>query len=387
MAEESNDQEKTEPATPRRLDKAREEGQVARSRELTTFLLLGAGLLGMWFTGAGLSQRLGTVMSQAFLFGRNEAFDPKVMLSSAFGLGEHALFTLAPLMLALVAVALAAPMLLGGWLMSGQSMSPKFSRLNPLQGLKRMLSTQMLAELGKGVAKSLLIGGVAVAVLLEQRGALLNLMDVPVLQALGQTTRLVLQACGLMVLALIAVVLIDVPYQLWSHSKKLRMSKEEVKREHKETEGDPHVKGRIRSQRQAMARRRMMSKVPEADVIVTNPTHYAVALRYDSERMRAPRVIAKGAGEIAARIRALGSEHRIPLLEAPPLARALYRHVDLDQEIPGTLYNAVAEVLVWAMRLKRVRAEGGLAPPQPTDLPVPAGMDEITAAAAEEPAR
>jgi flagellar biosynthetic protein FlhB len=183
-----------------------------------------------------------------------------------------------------------------------------------------------------------------------------------------------------MILTLLVVVLIDVPYQLWSHTKKLRMTKDEVRRENKETEGDPQVKGRIRSQQQAIARGRMMSKVPEADIIVTNPIRFAVALRYDQARMAAPRVVAKGAGIIAARIRDLGREHEVPLLEAPPLARALYGHVDLDREIPGPLYSAVAEVLVWAMRIRTARKQGGTPPPRPDHLSVPPDMDDLGAA-------
>ena len=200
-------------------------------------------------------------------------------------------------------------------------------------------------------------------------------MDQPLQQALADALRLAAMACALMVLSLIVVILIDVPYQLWSHSKKLRMSKEEVKREHKESEGDPHLKAKIRGQQQAMARNRMMTQVPDADVIVTNPTHYAVALKYEEQRMNAPRVVAKGADAVAARIRELGAEHRVPLLEAPPLARSLYRHVDLDREIPGPLYTAVAEVLVWAFRLKRAREEGGETPTTPSQLTVPPELE------------
>jgi len=377
MSEESDDQEKTEPATHRRLEKAREEGQVARSRELTTFLLLGGGLLGLWAMGSRLSRQLGMVMEQAFLFDRTQAFDLHVTMSHVFELGSHSLLAIAPLLLGLVVLALVSPLLLGGWSMSAKAMAPKFSKLNPVQGLKRMLSAQMLTELGKAIMKSLLIGGVAVWFLMQHRGGLIALMGEPVMQAIPHALELAASASGLMVLALLVVVGIDVPWQLFSHAKKLRMTKEEIRRENKETEGDPHVKGRIRSQQQAMARGRMMSKVPEADVIVTNPTHYAVALRYDEKKMGAPRVVAKGAGEIAARIRELGREHHVPLLEAPPLARALYRHVDLDREIPGPLYNAVAEVLVWAMRLKRAHADGATPPPEPIDLPVPEGMDKI----------
>jgi flagellar biosynthetic protein FlhB len=377
MADDTDEAEKTETATPRRLEKAREDGQVARSRELTTFLLLGCGLLGLWLMGSHLATRLRAVMGQAFLFDRAQAFDAKAMIGGVYQLGSNALVTVAPLFLALTVMALAAPLLLGGWLMSGKSMEPKLSKLNPLQGLKRMVSSQLLAELGKAIAKSVLVGGVGIAYLYQHRGALVALMGESVLEAFGDATRLILKSCALMVMTLALVALIDVPYQLWSHGKKLRMSKEEIKQENKETEGDPHVKGHIRAQQQALARNRMMSKVPEADVIVTNPTHYAVALRYDGERMSAPRVVAKGAGEIAAKIKELGREHRVPLLEAPPLARALYRHVDLDREIPGVLYSAVAAVLVWAMRLKRARQDGGASPPAPHDLEVPAGMDIV----------
>lgn len=377
MSDETDDQEKTEPATPRRIEKAREEGQVARSRELVTFALLGGGVIGLWTLGGHLSRRLGMVMEQALLFDRRQAFDSRAMLGRVFELGSSALSTLAPLLLALLVVALVAPLLLGGWSLSAKSLAPKFSKLDPIKGLKRMLSGQMLAELGKAIAKSLLVGSIGVWFLAHQRGALVASMGEPVVQGLKHALRLTIGAAGLMVLALALVVLIDVPLQLWSHGKKLRMTKEEVRRENKETEGDPHIKGRIRSRQQAIARGRMMSRVPEADVIVTNPTHYAVALRYDEAHMSAPRVVAKGAGPIALRIREVGEEHHVPMLEAPPLARALYRHVDLEREVPGALYNAVAEVLVWATRLKRARDEGGIAPLRPVDLEVPEGMDTI----------
>lgn len=384
MSDDTDEAEKTEPATPHRLEKAREEGQVARSRELVTFLLLGAGLAGLWMLGGQLSRRFSMVMEQAFLFDRGQAFDPRMMLDHAVRLGGSALSTSMPLLLVLVVVALGAPLLLGGWSISAKSLVPKFEKLNPAKGLKRMVSSQLPAELGKAIAKSLLVGGVGVLYLMHERGALIGLMGEPVLDALKHALKLILGASGVMILALIVVVAIDVPYQLWSHAKKLRMTKEEVRRENKENEGDPAIKSRIRARQQAIARGRMMSRVPEADVIVTNPTHFAVALRYDEARMGAPRVIAKGAGPIALRIRELGAEHHVPMLEAPPLARALYRHVDLDREVPGVLYNAVAEVLVWAMRLKRARAEGGTAPTRPVDLPVPEGMDKIDDAGEED---
>ena len=375
MADQNSDQEKTEEATPRRLEKAREEGQVARSRELTTFMLLLGGVVGMWSMGVLLYDQLGLVMEQAFLFERRQAFETGPMLSNVLDLGTRTLLTMLPLFLLLTLVALVAPALLGGWLISAKSLKPQLSKLNPFKGLKRMFGTQALVELFKAVAKSTLIGGVGMAYLYFHREEYLALMHQPTSQALARALMMAAQACGLMVLTLLVVILIDVPYQLWSHAKKLRMSKDEIKREHKESEGDPHVKARIRSQQQAMARGRMMSKVPEADVIITNPTHYAVALKYEEQGMGAPRVVAKGADMVAARIREIGQEAGVPLLQAPPLARALYHHVDLEQEIPMDLYTAVAEVLAWAFRLKHVSKEGGEVPPTPENLPVPESLD------------
>lgn len=375
MADDSSDQEKTEAATPRRLEKAREEGQVPRSRELATFMLLLGGVGGLWALGTVLAGQLGQVMEQSFLFERRQALETSVMVTHAANLGERTLYSLLPLFALLALLALASPMLLGGWSLSAKSLKPQFSKLNPIKGLKRQFSSQALAELAKAVAKSLLVGGVVVTYLIAHRGQYMALMDLPIEQALANTVRMAAAACGWMVLVLVVVILIDVPYQLWSHAKKLRMTKDEIRREHKETEGDPQLKARIRSQQQSVARSRMMSKVPEADVIVTNPTHYAVALRYDEANMSAPRVVAKGVDAVAERIRSLAEEHRVPLMEAPPLARALYRHVDLDREIPAGLYTAVAEVLAWAFRLRRVRQEGGASPAQPRDLPVPAELN------------
>lgn len=377
MADESSsDEEKTEEPTPRRLEKAREEGQVARSRELSTFMMLIAGVAGLWSMGTLLYDQLGLMMEQAFLFDRGIAFDSARMLANLWLLGSNTLVAMVPLFVLLTVVALVAPALLGGWLISGKSLQPKMSKLNPLKGLKRMFSSQALAELAKAISKSVLTGSVAIAFLWAKRGEFMALMDQPLQQALFNAMQLAALCCGLIVLSLVVVILIDVPFQLWNHNKQLRMTKDEIKKEHKESEGDPQVKARIRQQQQAMARGRMMSKVPQADVIVTNPTHYAVALSYRDGEMGAPKVVAKGADAVAARIRELGEEHGIPRLEAPPLARALYRHVDLDREIPAALYTAVAEVLAWAFRLRQVRREGGDMPETPSDLPVPDELDD-----------
>ena len=375
MADNDSDQEKTEEATPRRKEKAREEGQVARSRELNTFLLLLGGVIGLYSMGGMLYDQLGAVMEQAFLFERRQAMESTPMLVNALDLGQRTLFAMIPLFLLLVIIALVAPGLMGGWLISGKSMQPKFSKLNPIKGVKRILSTQALIELAKAIAKSVLVGGVAATFLYYNIGKFMALMDQPIQQALTNALSMAAQAAGLMVLALIVVSLIDVPFQLWDNAKKLRMSQEEVKREHKESEGDPHVKARIRQQQQAMARGRMMSKVPEADVIITNPTHYAIALTYQEGSMGAPRLVAKGADAVAARIREIGEEAGVPRLQAAPLARALYHHVDLDAEVPADLYTAVAEVMAWAYRLKQVAQQGGEVPPTPDNLPVPPEME------------
>lgn len=375
MADNDSDQEKTEEATPRRKEKAREEGQVARSRELNTFLLLLGGVIGLYSMGARLYDQLGAVMEQAFLFERRQAMESTPMLVNALDLGQRTLIAMMPLFLLLAVIALVAPGLMGGWLISAKSMQPKFSKLNPIKGIKRIFSTQALIELAKAIAKSVLVGGVVATFLYYNIGKFMALMDQPIRQALANALTMAAQAAGLMVLVLIVVILIDVPFQLWDNAKKLRMSQEEVKREHKESEGDPHVKARIRQQQQAMARGRMMSNVPQADVIITNPTHYAIALTYQEGSMGAPRLVAKGADAVAARIREIGEEAGVPRLEAAPLARALYHHVDLEAEVPAELYTAVAEVMAWAYRLKQVAKQGGEVPPTPDNLPVPPEME------------
>ena len=374
MAEES-DLEKTEPASPRRLEKALEEGQVARSRELGTFVMLSTGLGCLWASGDLMAEHLGSALRNGLQFERASAFDASHMMVQAGSTIVHALQALAPLLVAMMVAALVAPMLLGGWLLSGQSLMPKFSKLNPVAGIGRMFSTETLAELIKTLVKSLLVGSIAWWVISGNLPVIMSLMGEPVHQALAHTLHLVARTCTLIIGSLLLVAAIDVPYQLWSHHKKLRMSREDLRQEQKESDGDPQVKAQIRRQQQQMAKRRMMAEVPKADIIVTNPTHFAVALKYSDKDMRAPRVIAKGTDLVALRIRELAKEHNIPVLEAPPLTRALYRHTRLDAEIPVALYAAVAEVLAWAYQLNRQATEGGAVPPRPKNLPVPETLD------------
>ncbi|RSZ47291.1 MULTISPECIES: flagellar biosynthesis protein FlhB [unclassified Variovorax] len=373
MAEES-DLEKTEPASERRLEKAREEGNVARSRELTTFVMLGTASAGLWFTARMLSKSMDGSLRRGLQFERASAFDPSHMLAQTGLMALQTLMAVGPLFGMMMVAAVAAPLMLGGWMFSSEAVAPKFSKLNPLAGIVRMFSAQSLAELVKALAKSALIGGVAWWVIVSDIEAVMALMAQPAHYALPHAMVLVAKHCVLIAATLFLVALIDVPFQLWSYYRKLRMSREDVRQEHKESEGDPHIKAAIRRQQQQMARRRMMSEVPKADIVLTNPMHFAVALKYTDNGMRAPRVVAKGTELVAARIRELAKEHKVAILEAPPLARSLYKHTKLGDEIPAGLYTAVAEVLAWVYQLRRWKAEGGEAPRTPTDLPVPAEL-------------
>jgi flagellar biosynthesis protein FlhB len=376
MAEES-DLEKSEPASPARLEKAREEGQVARSRELVTFVMLATGMGGLWAMGAMMGGHFSSALRNGLQFERASAFDASHMMVQAGTAVLHALQALMPLLAMMLVAALVAPMMLGGWLFSTKSLAPTFSKMNPVAGIGRMFSTESLAELVKTVVKSLLVGGVAWWVISAEVGDIMALMSEPVHAALPHTLKLVALTCALIIGSLLLVALIDVPYQLWSHHRKLRMSREDLRQEQKENDGDPQVKAQIRRQQQQMAKRRMMAEVPKADIIVTNPTHFAVALKYHDKEMRAPRVVAKGADLVALRIRAMAEENKIPILEAAPLTRALYRHTKLGDEIPAALYAAVAEVLAWAYQLNHQLSEGGTAPRAPQNLPVPESLDSL----------
>nr|WP_225365621.1 flagellar biosynthesis protein FlhB [Serratia rubidaea] len=367
--------EKSEAPTPHRLEKARKEGQIPRSRELTSMLMLIAGLACLWLGGSNMARELSQMLAGGLHFDHGMVNNDRQMLRQLGTLLRQAVWALLPVLAGLVLVALTAPMLLGGLLFSAKSLKFDLKRLNPLSGLKRIFSSQVLAELLKGVLKALLVGWVTGLYLWHNWAAMLHLVTQQPLDAMGNALQMVV-FCGLLVvLGLVPMVAFDVFYQLWSHFKKLKMTKQDIRDEFKEQEGDPHVKGRIRQQQRAAARRRMMADVPKADVIVTNPTHYAVALQYNDKKMSAPKVLAKGAGDIALRIRELAGEHRIPLLEAPPLARALYRHSEIGQHIPTTLYAAVAEVLAWVYQLRRWQREGGLIPKKPEHLPVPDALD------------
>ena len=364
MAGNDNEQERTEQPTAKRLEQAREEGNVPRSQELNTaaVLLVAAGSL--HFLGGSIAASLLRLMRSALSVSPAEAVDPSLALSAAATELVHALIVCAPVLGLTLIAALAAPLALGGWNLSFGALAPNFTRLDPIAGFGRFFSAHGAVELGKAFGKFLVVGVIAVVVLRKQTPQLLTLgaqpLPVGIAQAVSLASDALLAASG--GLALIAA--IDVPWQLWQYSHKLRMTREEIRQELKEAEGAPEVRMRIRRAQREFARRRMMHEVPKADVVVVNPTHFAVALRYDDSRMRAPLVVAKGTDLIAARIREIATEHAVPIFEAPPLARALHHNVEIGGEIPAALYVAVAQVLTYIYQLKAARTSGAR-PPEP----------------------
>ncbi|GGI16252.1 MAG: flagellar biosynthesis protein FlhB [Oxalicibacterium faecigallinarum] len=380
MAEES-DLEKTEPASPRKLEKAREEGDVPRSRELATCtLLLGAGAA-FWFTGGSMINQINTMLSSGLSFNRDMAFDMNLLLTHTASQIIDLLIAFLPAALILIVVALASPMLIGGWLFSAKALQPNFARMNPIKGLGNMVSTRAAVELGKAIGKTLLVGCIAYTVIRFEIDAVMALSVESLKTGAEHLGHLMLLTFTFIASGLIIIAAVDAPYQMWQHAKKLMMTRQEVRQEAKESDGNPEIKAKIRQTQRAMARRRMMTEIPTADVVVTNPTHFAVALKYSENGMRAPKVVAKGADEVAAKIREIAIENNVVLLEAPPLARALFRHTELGDEIPEGLYVAVAEVLAYVFQLRAYSKHGGQRPQKPVDLDVPPQMDPLNPAA------
>ncbi|HYC42171.1 MAG TPA: flagellar biosynthesis protein FlhB [Noviherbaspirillum sp.] len=378
MAEDS-DLEKTEPASPRRLEQAREEGDVPRSRELATCTVLLAAGLGFWFSGEQLVRRLNSMLTAGLTLEREQAFDFSLLLTRIIPGLIDVLIGLAPLAGILLLVAVGSPLLIGGWLFSTKALMPNFARLNPISGIGNMFSTRSLVELVKAILKATLIGVIAWMVISGQTEEMLALSAEPLHTGWAHLGSMLLTGFIAIVFGLVIIALIDAPYQMWHYANKLKMTREEVRQESKESDGDPMVKARIRQLQREMAKRRMMAEIPTADVVVTNPTHYAVALKYTEGKMRAPVVVAKGADEVAAKIREIAAEHKVAMLEAPPLARALYRHAELGDEIPAALYTAVAEVLAYVFQLRAYGQHGGVRPSVPDQIEVPADMDPLNA--------
>ncbi len=374
MAEES-DLERTEPASPKRLEKAREEGNVPRSRELATVTVLLAAGLGMLAMGSHLNDALKDSLSSGLSFDRAVAFDPVYLLTRISNSISALIVAFSPFALFLLVVAIASPALIGGWIFSGKALMPKFGRLNPIHGLSNLISKNAAVELAKSIVKAMLVGTVGYIVVSHDLDPILSLSSQPVHIAISHVSHLMLMGFLSIVGALVLIAAIDVPYQLYQYANKLKMTKEEVRQEAKEMEGNPEIKARVRQQQREMARRRMMSEIPKADVVITNPTHYAVVIKYKDDSMRAPVVVAKGADAVALKIREIAAEHHVMTLESPKLARALYAHTELGDEIPEALYAAVAEVLAYVFQMRIFKREGGFRPEVPKALPVPEAMD------------
>jgi flagellar biosynthesis protein FlhB len=339
-----------------------------------------AGGAGMWLMGDVLSQRVISMIREGLTLDTALAFHSELLLPRLHELSMAMLLAFLPLLGLLLLVALFSPLLLDGWLFSTKPLVPDLNKLNPIKGIGRMFSTNSLMELGKAVAKSLIVGGLGALVIWHDKGEVVMLVSEPVTIAIPHLLSLLGGIFAAIMSGMLLIVAVDVPFQLWEHNKKLKMTKEEVRQEAKETEGDPQVKARVRSMQREMARRRMMAEIPTADVVVTNPTHYSVALKYSDGKMRAPVVVAKGSHLMAARIKEIALENNVPILEAPPLARALHRHCDLGDAIPEALYTAVAEVLAYVYQLRRYKQVGGVYPQEPHELPVPKELDPGNAA-------
>ena len=364
MAEKDN-AERTERPTPKKLDDARKKGQVPRSVDVgaAAVSLTAVGMLTLF--GSDIAESLGRVMIAGLRVSPADlANDDHTVRSLGFE-ALQGMLAIAPLLGATFVAAVLAPALIGGWNFSSEALGFKANRINPLSGFARMFSARSAVELVKSLAKFVFVSGVGVLVLSSQTEQLLHLAQLPVLSAILSVAKITAFATLAMASTLIVIALIDGPFQLWKFLQEMRMSREDVKQEYKESDGSPETRSRIRSVQATMARGRMMQDVPEATVVVTNPTHFAVALRYDEQRHAAPIVVAKGADEVAARIRELAARHGVPLVSAPPLARAMFRYIDVGREIPAPLYLAVAKVLTYVWQMRAAIAQGTTKP----DLP------------------
>ena len=372
---EGSDQEKTEEPTAKRLDDARKKGQIARSKELGTTGVLVASAASLLIFGDDLGRALMEVMEQQFTLDRDDAFDTTKMFG-VFGsiLGHIAIPVIGIFAVVLVA-AFVANSLLGGINFSWQAMAPKFSKMSPLKGFKRMFGPQAAMELFKSVLKVAVVAGVSVWLI----NIFLNDILFLSMEDLPNNTYDATELLGWIFMGLccstIVISLVDVPFQKWNHNKQLKMTKQEVKDEYKNTEGNPEIKGRIRQQQREISQRKMMSEVPNADVVVTNPTHYSVAIKYDTKKSNAPFVVAKGADTIAMHIRKIAKEKDVPIIETPLLTRSIYYTTDINQEIPEQLFVAVAQVLAFVFQQEQ-HAKGKGKKPKPLDkeLPIPPEM-------------
>jgi len=370
MAENEDGQERSEQATPKRQEEARQKGQVPRSREMTTMAMLLMAALCMSLMGGDMIERLGAVLQLGLQVERAKLFDTFAVIEILGQAVYQGLLVMTPFLLVMLVTALIAPVALGGWSFSAEALSFKADKLNPLKGLKRIFAVRGIVELLKALAKFLLIGSIGAGLLWHFLPELMGLGREAVEHGLTHAGNILSTSFLALSASLLLIAAIDVPFQLWDHAKNLKMTRQEIKDEHKNTEGRPELKSRVRARQREIAQRRMMEEIPRADVIITNPTHYAVALRYDTEKMSAPIVVAKGVELMASQIRTVAVANNVPLYESPPLARALYYSAEINQEIPAGLYLAVAQILAYVFQLKAT-IRGGPIPARPQAVPVP----------------
>ncbi|HEY0749224.1 MAG TPA: flagellar biosynthesis protein FlhB [Steroidobacteraceae bacterium] len=352
MAESESGGDRTEEPSQRRLQEARERGQLPRSRELTNFATMIGGSAALVAIGGTLAAHLSQMMRRSLSIDPKSLRSTDSMTASLGDAGITAVTALLPVFGALIAMVLLASVALGGWNFSSKALTPDFSRLSPLSGIKRLFGMHGVSELGKALLKCLVVGAVCAAVVSATFGDVLALARMAPRDAVARGVGLMSWAFVWLCASLALVAIVDVPLQIFQFKRALRMTRQELRDEAKETDGRPETKQRIRQLQQTLARRRMMHKIPTADVVIVNPTHFAVALKYDPKKMRAPVVLAKGVDLVAQNIRRIAEEHRVAVFESPKLARALYRSTDLNKEIPNGLYVAVAQVLSYIFRVR-----------------------------------
>lgn len=374
MAEQSG-QERTEEATPRRLQQAREKGQIANSRELNTLLMLMLAGAALWFIGPYIAKEMMVMFKTSLNLSREQIFDPTAMPELFKREIFNALGAITPFFVVMVIAAIAGPVSLGGGInFSTQAIAFKWEKLDPIKGLKRVFALRGLIELLKALFKFILIGLVAVLFLYSQTDDYIRLSDEPVKQGITHAAKMLVMAFLVIASTMTLIAMLDVPFQLWDYKKQLKMTFQEVKDEHKDTEGNPEVRGRVRKMQRDIAQQRMMAEVPKADVIITNPEHYSVALKYKQDSMDAPIVIAKGVDLVAFHIRNIAREHNVPVVTAPPLARAIHFTTEINHPIPQSLYLAVAQVLAYVFQLRRKRGWQQRGDLKMGDLPIPDDM-------------
>jgi len=351
MAEDTG-QERTEQPTPRKLQQAREKGQVPTSRELNTMLMMLLAGVSILFIGPGIAHDFLDLFRRHLNISRENIFDVTAMPVFLESAVIESLITLAPFFVIMILAAVVGPLMMGGVTFSAKALSFKWDKLDPITGMGRVFSKKGLVELVKALVKFLIIGLTAVLFLYAQIDVYLGLGSEPLVQALPHMADLLNWSFLAIASVLVFIALVDVPFQVWDYTQQLKMTIQEIRDENKDTEGNPDVRSRVKSVQREMAQRRMMAEVPKADVIITNPEHYSVAIKYDQTNMSAPIVVAKGVDIIAMQIRTIAREHEVPILQAPPLARALHHTTEIDAEIPASLYLAVAQVLAYVFKLR-----------------------------------